>query len=87
MRLVEKTPYQRGPGDYLGYTLVAQGQGEIYLENGLKPWDIAANQIIVREAGGEFTDIDGNLTIYSGSALATNGKLHKQVLDILAGKA
>ncbi|MGH8004880.1 MAG: inositol monophosphatase family protein [Limisphaerales bacterium] len=83
LRLVEKTPYQRGPGDYLGYTLVAQGQGEIYLEDGLAPWDIAANKIIGEEAGGKLTDLEGRSSIYSGSALATNGKLHQQVLDVL----
>ncbi|MCI0331233.1 MAG: histidinol phosphate phosphatase [candidate division Zixibacteria bacterium] len=87
LRLVEKTPYQRGPGDYLGYILVAQGQGEIYLEDGLKPWDIAANKIIVEEAGGKLTDLEGRSTIYSGSALTTNGKLHRQVLGILHGRS
>jgi histidinol phosphatase-like enzyme (inositol monophosphatase family) len=86
LRLVEKTPYQRGPGDYLGYVLVAQGQGEIYLEDGLAPWDIAANKIIVEEAGGKLTDLEGRESIYSGSALATNGKLHEQVLKILHGR-
>jgi len=86
LELVEKTGRQRGPGDYLGYVLVAQGQGEIYLENGLKPWDIAANKIIVEEAGGKLTDLEGRETIYSGSALATNGKLHGQVLRILQSK-
>jgi len=85
VRLVESTKRQRGPGDYLGYMLVAQGQGEIYLEKDLKPWDIAANQIIVKEADGEFTDMDGTSTIYAGSALATNGRLHKSVLEILRG--
>lgn len=87
LRLVQKTPYQRGPGDYLGYVLVAQGQGEIYLENGLKPWDIAANKIIVEEAGGKLTDLEGRESIYSDSALATNGKLHQHVLGILHGRS
>ncbi|HLG93964.1 MAG TPA: inositol monophosphatase [candidate division Zixibacteria bacterium] len=86
LRLVEKTGRQRGPGDYLGYVLVAQGQGEIYLENGLAPWDIAANKIIAEEAGGKLTDLDGRETIYSGSALTTNRKLHQQVLKILHGR-
>lgn len=86
LRLVEKTPYQRGPGDYLGYVLVAQGQGEVYLEDGLAPWDIAANKIIVEEAGGKLTDLEGRESIYTGSALATNGKLHEQVLKILHGR-
>lgn len=85
-KLVEKTWRQRGPGDFLGYTMVAQGQGEIYLEKDLKPWDIAANRVIVREAGGEFTDFEGSPSIYSGSALATNGRLHREVLEILQGR-
>lgn len=74
----------RGPGDFSGYMMVAQGQGDIYLEaSGLMPYDLAAPSIIVTEAGGNFTDIGGQRTIYSGSALATNDMLHCEVLEIL----
>jgi histidinol-phosphatase len=90
VRLVDATERQRGPGDYLGYTLVADGRAELYLEifppgEGLKPWDLAACRLIVEEAGGRFTDVDGAPTIYSGTAVATNGRLHDEALALLRG--
>jgi histidinol-phosphatase len=87
-RLVDATDRQRGFGDYMGYTLVTEGKAEIYAEiysegDGLKPWDLAPCKILVEEAGGTFTDLDGRPTIYSGSALATNGHLHEAALGLL----
>ncbi|MGH6689622.1 MAG: inositol monophosphatase family protein [Gammaproteobacteria bacterium] len=83
LRLVDATDRQRGFGDYVGYGLVADGRAEIYAEAGLKPWDLAPCKIIVEEAGGRFTDFDGRPTIYTGTALATNGRLHDAVLALL----
>ncbi len=83
VRLVDATDRQRGWGDYMGYGLVAEGKAEIYLEVDLKPWDLAACKLIVEEAGGRFTDLDGRPTIYTGTALATNGRLHDAVLTLL----
>ena len=87
-RLVDATDRQRGFGDYMGYTLVAEGKAEVYVEiyvtgGGLKPWDLAPCKILVEEAGGVFTDLDGRATIYTGSALATNGHLHEAALGFL----
>jgi histidinol-phosphatase len=82
-KLIDGTLSQRGPGDYLGYALVASGGGEIYAELGLKPWDLAPCKIVVEEAGGRFTDFEGRPTIYSGSALVTNGHLHDATLALL----
>jgi histidinol-phosphatase len=82
-RLIDGTRSQRGPGDYLGYAMVAAGQGEIYAEIDLKPWDLAPCKIVVEEAGGRFTDFEGRPTIYSGTALATNGHLHDAALALL----
>jgi histidinol-phosphatase len=87
-RLVDATDRQRGFGDYMGYTLVAEGKAEVYAEiyaepDGLKPWDLAPCKILVEEAGGVFTDLAGRPTIYTGSALATNGHLHEAVLALL----
>ena len=79
-RLIDGTLSQRGPGDYLGYALVASGRGEIYAELDLKPWDLAPCKIVVEEAGGRFTDFEGRPTIYAGTALATNGHLHEATL-------
>ena len=85
LRLVDATGRQRGFGDYLGYGLVAEGKAEIYAELDLKPWDLAPCKILVEEAGGRFTDFDGRPTIYTGSALATNGRLHDAALSLLRG--
>jgi len=78
--LVDATERQRGFGDYLGYALVAEGKAELYVELDLKPWDLAPCKLLVEEAGGRFTDFDGRASIYSGTALATNGRLHDQAL-------
>jgi histidinol-phosphatase len=83
MRLVDATERQRGFGDYAGYGLVADGKAEIYAELDLKPWDLAPCKLLVEEAGGRFTDWDGNPTIYTGTALATNGRLHDAALALL----
>ena len=90
-RLVDATDRQRGFGDYMGYTLVAEGKAEIYVEiygetSGLKPWDLAPCKILVEEAGGIFTDLAGRPTIYTGSALATNGHLHEAALALLGAR-
>ncbi|PYN59870.1 MAG: histidinol phosphate phosphatase [Candidatus Rokuibacteriota bacterium] len=83
VRLVDATERQRGFGDYSGYGLVAEGKAELYLEVDLKPWDLAPCKILVEEAGGRFSDLDGRPTIYSGTALATNGRLHDAALALL----
>jgi len=82
VRLVDATDRQRGFGDYLGYTLVAEGKAEIYVEIDLKPWDLAPCKIVVEEAGGRFTDFAGTPTIYTGDAFATNGVLHDAALAL-----
>ncbi len=82
VRLVDATERQRGFGDYSGYGLVAEGKAELYLEVDLKPWDLAPCKILVEEAGGRFSDLDGRPTIYSGTALATNGRLHDAALAL-----
>ncbi len=86
VRLIDVTSRQRGFGDYYGYLLVSEGKAEIYAELDLKPWDLAAVKLLVEEAGGRFTDFEGRDTIYTGTALATNGVLHDTVLAALAGR-
>ena len=76
---------ERGFGDFWSYTLVAEGAAEAMVEVGLKPWDAAAPFLLVEEAGGRATDINGERTIHGGSFVATNGLLHDRVLSILAG--
>jgi histidinol-phosphatase len=88
MRLVDATDRQRGFGDYIGYCLIAEGKAEVYAEiypdrSGLKAWDLAPCKVLVEEAGGRFTDLEGRPTIYSSSALATNGRLHDAAVALL----
>jgi histidinol-phosphatase len=85
VRMLDACARTRGFGDYYGYNLVAAGKAELYLETDLKPWDAAPMKILVEEAGGRLTDFTGTPTIYGGSVLATNGRLHDLALRALAG--
>ena len=76
---------QRGFGDFWQHCLVAEGAAEVSLEGEIKPWDIAAVQVIVEEAGGRLTDIDGAPRIDAGHCIVTNGALHDEVLRRLRG--
>ena len=68
----------------LDLAYVAAGRCDGFWEIGLQPWDIAAGIILVREAGGYITEIDGGKNaLYTGNVLAANPKLHKQLSDIL----
>jgi len=87
LRLVDRTDRQRGFGDYFGYTFVLRGQAEIMLEADVKPWDIAPFKLLFEEAGGRFTDLAGQPTIYSGTAVASNGRLHDEALAMLNAAA
>jgi len=73
----------RGYGDAWPYMLLAEGRLEFVAEFGVKEYDIAAHVPIITEAGGRFTDIDGEANISSRSALATNGLLHETYLELL----
>lgn len=83
-RLVDASGRQRAYGDYFGHTFVARGQCEAMIEVDVKPWDLAALKILIEEAGGRFTDFTGRPTIYSGTAVASNGLVHDQLLAVLA---
>jgi histidinol-phosphatase len=85
--LVERVQTERGYGDFYGHMLVAQGSGEIMVEHGVHPWDMAALKPIVEEAGGRFSDWNNNPTIYRPDVLVSNGKLHADALKILRGAA
>ena len=75
----------RGFGDFWGHTLVARGAGEAMMEPELNIWDYAAFQVIVEEAGGRVTQLDGSPTRHLGSVVSSNGLLHDEVLARLAG--
>jgi histidinol-phosphatase len=73
----------RAYGDFWSYMLVAEGAVDLAAEPQLALHDMAALDVIVREAGGIFTSLDGEPGPTGGSALATNGKLHDQALAFL----
>lgn len=81
MRSVWRT---RAYGDFWSYMLVAEGAVDIATEPELALHDMAALDVIVREAGGMFTSIDGDDGPVGPGALATNGRLHEDVLAMLA---
>lgn len=84
LRLVDATDRQRGFGDFMCYTVLAEGKAEIVVEApDLKPWDLAPVKLLVEEAGGRFTDFAGAPSIYSGTALASNGRLHDAALALV----
>ena len=60
---------------------MAEGAADIAAEPEVSVWDLAALDILVREAGGAFISLDGTAGRHGGSAVATNGLLHQQVLS------
>jgi len=74
----------RGYGDFFSYCLVAEGAVDIAAEPEVKLWDLAPLDILVREAGGSFTNLDGQPGPHGGHAVATNGLLHGATLTSLA---
>jgi histidinol-phosphatase len=74
----------RSYGDAWSYMLLAEGKLDAVAEFDLKPYDMAALVPVVEEAGGRFTSVDGLAGPWHGSALATNGALHGELLGRLA---
>jgi histidinol-phosphatase len=83
--LIRSAWRDRGFGDFWGYALVAEGAAEAMIEVGPNSWDLAAPSVVVEEAGGRMTDLHGVRTIHGGTALATNGILHDEVVRRLHG--
>jgi histidinol-phosphatase len=73
----------RAYGDFWSYMLLAEGAVDIAAEPELEVYDMAALDIIVREAGGRFTSLDGTDGPFGGNALASNGHLHEAALSFL----
>ena len=82
--LLRRVGLRRTWGDCYGYGLVAGGRAEVMVDPEANPWDLAAVQPVVTEAGGKLTDLSGNETIWGGHGVATNGILHEAVLECLA---
>lgn len=86
-KLCAATKLQRTWGDAYGYALVATGRAEIMLDARMAVWDCGPLLPILEEAGGRFTDWEGNPTIHGNNAFATNGHLHETVQRILNATA
>jgi histidinol-phosphatase len=71
----------RGIGDFWSHMLVAEGAVDVAIEPSLALWDMAALDIIVREAGGTFTNTAGQNGPFGGSGVSTNGLLHNAVIN------
>jgi histidinol-phosphatase len=73
----------RAYGDFWSYMLLAEGAVDLAAEPELEIYDMAALDVIVREAGGTFTSLEGRPGPTGGNALASNGRLHEQAMDFL----
>ncbi|HSP34079.1 MAG TPA: inositol monophosphatase family protein [Thermoanaerobaculia bacterium] len=83
VKLVRRCSRSRAFGDFWAHMLVAEGGIDIAIEPQVAHWDMAAIQIIVDEAGGRFTALDGQPRADAGSGVSTNGILHDEVLRSL----
>ncbi|MGC1619210.1 MAG: inositol monophosphatase family protein [Candidatus Acidiferrum sp.] len=84
MRVVlDAARYGRSFGGFWKHMMVAEGAIEAAVDLHSKPWDLAPATLIVEEAGGRATDAHGKRTIYNGSLVSTNGKIHEEVLALL----
>jgi histidinol-phosphatase len=84
LELIRSAASTRGLGDPAGCAMLLEGRADVWLEAGVKTWDIAAHKILIEEAGGRFTSLDGLSTIELGHCVGSNGKLHDDVLAVLA---
>lgn len=80
--LLEAAGSCRTWGDAYGYLLVATGRADAMIDPVFSPWDTGPLGPIIREAGGRFTDLDGNAVGVPTSGLATNGRVHDQILAL-----
>ncbi|GAA1670572.1 histidinol-phosphatase [Fodinicola feengrottensis] len=80
MGLTREVWRTRAYGDFYSYVLLAEGALDVAIEPEVSLWDLAALVPIITEAGGRFTDLSGQPGPHGGSAVATNGHLHTEVL-------
>ena len=83
MALLRTSKRQRGFGDFYQHVLVAEGAGEVAIDVGLAPWDIAALVVLVEEAGGRASAVNGRRDITARSLITSNGLLHEQARTLL----
>ena len=84
VRLADATDMARGCPDFDGYRQVLLGRADAMVDPGVMPYDICAPAILIREAGGKFTSLQGEETIYGGGAIASNGVVHDELVAALS---
>ncbi len=82
-KLLDSAWRNRGLGDFWSHMLVAEGAVDVAIEPSLALWDMAALDLIVREAGGRFTSLDGVDGPFGPNAISTNGALHGAILEAI----
>jgi histidinol-phosphatase len=82
-KLLDSAWRTRGLGDFWSHMLVAEGAVDVAIEPSLALWDMAALDLIVREAGGRFTSLDGIDGPFGPNAISTNGALHSAILEAI----
>jgi histidinol-phosphatase len=82
-KLIADCTRSRGYGDFWSHMLVAEGAVDIAAEPSLALWDMAALDVIVREAGGTFSNLTGEIGPFGGSGISTNTLLHSKVMAAL----
>lgn len=73
----------RGWSDIYAHYLVAIGRAEAAIEPRVSVWDVAPLQIILTEAGGRFSDWQGEDSIWTGTCISSNARVHDEVLGLL----
>lgn len=83
LHLTASCAQTRCHGDLAGCAMVLTGRADVWIEAGVKSWDLGPFPVLVAEAGGRFTDFHGNETVHSGHCVVSNAKLHSHILSML----
>jgi histidinol-phosphatase len=83
-QVLQRARVVRAFGDFWSHMLVAEGVIDVAVEAWVNPWDVAAPQVIITEAGGRFSDFDGEPRIDSGTVITTNGVLHGDLVALMS---
>lgn len=81
LKLMHTWSYAYGFMDAFSYVCLAEGKLDCCVNLLDKPWDCAAAACIISEAGGVYSDIEGNKSVHNGSIILSNSTLHRQILD------
>ncbi|MBI4078867.1 MAG: inositol monophosphatase [Candidatus Levybacteria bacterium] len=86
-KLLNASAHTRGFGDALSYHLVASGRAEVNFEPEINIWDVAPLKVIIENAGGKITSLNGSpWSLEIKDFVATNGLVHDEVIRILNEK-